>query len=235
MKGEAEGKNMPQQRTYSYRLEYTKQQRVLFNRYAGCARFVYNHALSLIKAALERGERPPSCVDIDKLLPKLKRSEEKAWLKEPHSQVLQQSLINLRHGLIAHYKDETGKVGFPHFKQKGKNDSFRFPQGVKLENEQVFLPKIGWVKMRYSRPIEGTIKQATVKRSADHWFVNIVCLVEKDVQKVPIREERAVGIDLGLLSLATLSNGTVIPNLKFFFSQLLRLKSRSLQLMDQPQ
>jgi putative transposase len=88
----------------------------------------------------------------------------------------------------------------------------------------VFLPKIGWVSMRYSRPIEGVIKQATIKKSGQHWYIRIVCEINKTVEKVKVEEKKAVGIDLGLLSFASLSNGMVISNPKYLAKALKKLK-----------
>ena len=72
-----------EQRTYSYRLKCTKQQREELSKAAGCARYVYNYVLGLIKAAREQGKKIPSRVEIDKMLPELKRAT--SWLKEPPS------------------------------------------------------------------------------------------------------------------------------------------------------
>ena len=194
-----------EQRTYSYRLKCTKQQREELSKAAGCARYVYNYALRLIKAACEQGKKVPSCVEIDKMLPELKRAAR--WLKEPPSQILQQALRDLERALQAFFRDNKGKRGFPGFKKKGRRDSFRCPQNVRVHEGKVFLPKIGWLSMRYSRSLEGIIKQATVKKSGEHWYIHIVCQIDRVVEKVKV--EKAVGIDLGLLSFASLSNGMV--------------------------
>jgi putative transposase len=215
---------MEQKRTYSYRLECSKEQKELMSQYAGCARYIYNYGLGLIKEALEQDKKPPSCIDTANLLPRLKRVAQTAWLKKPHSQVLQQSLIDLNRAIQAFFNGTKGKVGFPHFRKKGVRDSFRFPQNVEVEGDRVFLPKIGWLKMRYSRPIEGAIKQATVKKVGQHWYVHIVCTVEKEVHKVALDEKRAIGIDLGLLVFATVSNGLVIPNPKYLAKELKKLR-----------
>ncbi|RYD41776.1 MAG: transposase, partial [Verrucomicrobiaceae bacterium] len=111
----------------------------------------------------------------------------------------------------------SGKPAFaPKFKKKGKKDAFRYPQGVKVRQSRVYLPKIGWVRYRASRPIEGTILQATIKREGPHWFVCLACEVNlTDVDPIPVSDEKAVGIDVGLKTFATLSDGTEIENPKF--------------------
>jgi putative transposase len=115
--------------------------------------------------------------------------------------------------------------GSPRFKKKGQKDAFRYPQGVKVKGGRAYLPKIGWVKYRNSRPVEGKILQATVKREGMHWFICLACEVElPDTAPATVLEERAVGIDVGLKSFAFLSNGTEIENPRFLSKALGKLK-----------
>lgn len=211
------------QKTFKFRLEPTKAQQVLLSKFAGCARFVFNYGLSIFKEAFENKNKLPSYTDIANKLPKLKKSEDTAWLAEVHSQILQQSLKDLE-SAIKHFfrriKEKKEKPGFPKFKKKGMHDAFRYPQGIKCANGKVFLPKVGQVPYRDSRPIDGVIKQATIKREGKHWFIAIVCEVEHAIQRVPISQERAIGIDLGLLNFAHLSNGEEIENPRWFRSEL---------------
>jgi len=202
------------QKTFSYRLKPSKNQSSLLAQFAGSARYIYNFGLALIKEALDNEQKVPQYVDIANMLPKLKEDPETEWLKKVHSQVLQQSLKNLENAFKHFFRRLRNKErpGFPRFKKKGDNDSFRYPQGTKCENSKVFLPKIGWVKYNNSRPIEGLIKQATIKREGQHWNIHIVCEVEIKVNKVPLIADTAVGIDLGLKSFAYLSDGQVIEN-----------------------
>jgi putative transposase len=157
----------------------------------------------------------------------MKNTEETAWLGEVHSQVLQQALKDLQ----AAYENFFRRVkcgespGFPRFKKKGQKDAFRYPQGVKAESGRVFLPKIGWVKYRDSRPVEGKILQATIKREGEHWFVSLACEIElPNPASVPVTKKRAVGIDVGLKSFAVLSDGTEIKNPRILKSALAKLK-----------
>jgi putative transposase len=154
----------------------------------------------------------------------LKNQEATVWLKTIHSQVLQQALKNLDAAFQNFFQNiKSGKKpGFPRFKCKGIRDSFRYPQGVKLEEENVYLPKIGWVKFRKSREIEGEIKQTTIRREAEHWYVAFSTAIEApDPAPVSIQEERAVGIDVGLKHFAAMAAGpnheaTYVPNPRFF-------------------
>ena len=167
----------------------------------------------------------PTYTDIANKLPYLKRSAETVWLKEIHSQVLQQALKNLesafKHFLRRLQNKE--KPGFPRFKKKGDNGSFRYPQGISCENGKVYLPKIGWVNYRDSRSIEGVIKQATIKREGIYWNIHIVCEIELNVKKVPISENDAIGIDLGIKNFAYFSDGQIVENQKILNTYLKKL------------
>lgn len=214
-------------KTFRYRLEPTTVQATLFAQFAGCARYVFNRGLAERIFAFDDGDKPLSFVDQCNALPTVKKAEGTAWLRVVDSQVLQQALKDLDRAYRHFFRRiKTGQVpGFPRFKKKGENDAFRFPQRVKAEGGKVFLPKIGWVRYRDSRPVEGTIKQATVKREGQHWFVCLACEVEiADFALPAVIEERSIGIDVGLKSFAVLSDGTEIANPRFLAEQLKRLK-----------
>ncbi|MDB5101642.1 MAG: putative transposase in snaA-snaB intergenic region [Cyanobacteria bacterium RYN_339] len=214
-------------KTFRFRLEPNAGQRQLFARFAGCCRFVFNQGLAARKASYETEGKTLSYADQCKALPDMKKAEATAWLRKVHSQVLQQALKDLD-AAYQHFfrRVKGGEVpGFPRFKKKGQKDAFRYPQGVKAEAGRVYLPKIGWVAYRDSRPVEGVILQATIKREGEHWFVSLACEVElQDPAPLPVTEERAVGIDVGLKSFAVLSDGTAIENPRYLKSALAKLK-----------
>ena len=94
-------------------------------------------------------------------------------MKEVHSQPLQQTLKNLDRAIKDAF-DKTNPKRFPVFKKKCVcSDSFRYPQGFKLDGNKVFLPKIGWFGFFKSRPVEGTLRNVTVSRKGKHWLVSI--------------------------------------------------------------
>ncbi len=94
-----------------------------------------------------------------------KQSEEYGWLQEVHSQVLQQGVKDLERAYTNLF---AGRTAPPRYRKKFLADSFRYPQGVKLDGRQVYLPMIGWVEFWDSRPIEGMIKNVTVSRDGTH-------------------------------------------------------------------
>jgi len=105
---------------------------------------------------------------------------------------------------------------FPTFKKKGKNDSFTCPQKFRIEEERncIFIPKVGEVKYRNSRPIEGKVKPITVSKNCGHWYVSV--LTEQEIQEKPKTFVNPIGIDVGLKEFAVLSTGEVIPNPRFY-------------------
>ena len=138
--------------------------------------------------------------------------KELPWLKDCNAQVLQQSLKDLE----ASFKNFFAKLAnFPKFKRKGNKESFRFPQGCKLEqhNNRIYLPKIGWVRYRNSREVVGQIKNVTVSQKCGKWYVSIQTEIDIETPKPKGGE---IGIDMGIIRFATLSNGEYFEPLNAF-------------------
>lgn len=114
-------------------------------------------------------------------------------------------------------KGRKGKAGFPRFKSASRYDSITFPShgnGCKLlDNGKLRLQGGGQIKLKLHRPIEGKIKTINVKREAGKWFASFS--VECEAKPLPESSE-AIGIDLGLLSFATLSDGQEVENPRYF-------------------
>jgi len=182
-------------------------------RFSGCARFVWNKALALQKDLLEKKEKLLNYSKLAGLLCQWKETPETAFLNEVHSQPLQQTLMNLDKAIKEAFS-KTNPKQFPVFKKKGKSDSFRYPQGFKIDENKVFLPKIGWVSFFKSREIEGTPRNLTVSRRGEHWFVSIQ--VEMDIPNPIHPSTSTIGIDVGVKRFATLSDGTYIEPLSSF-------------------
>lgn len=182
-------------------------------RFAGCCRFLWNKALAMEKETYEREGKRSGFSALCTGLQDWKKEEATSFLSEAHSQILQQALKDLDRA----YKNFFAKrAAFPRFKKKGVHDAFRYPQGFKLDegNSRIFFPKIGWVRYRKSRNVEGTPKQATVSLSAGKWYVSIQ--TEREVPE-PVHVSRsAVGIDMGVARFATLSDGNSIEPLNSF-------------------
>ena len=170
--------------------------------FCGCSRFVFNRALVYRNEQYEADKSFKfSYNKIANLLPEWKR--ELTWLKDCHSQVLQQALKDLESSFKNFFAKRSD---FPKFKRKGEKDSFRFPQGCKLEqqNNRIYLPKIGWIRYRNSRDVVVEIKNVTVSRKCGKWYISVQTEFE---QKTPQPKGGEIGIDMGIVRFATLSNG----------------------------
>jgi len=141
---------------YKFELMPNGEQSRAMRQYAGSCRVVYNKALAWQNEQYQADNTFKfGYTKIANLLPLWKG--ELAWLKDAPSQTLQQSLKNLESSFRNFFAK---RADFPKFKKKGASDSFRFPQGFKLEqhNNRIFLPKLGWLRYRNSREMLGTPK-----------------------------------------------------------------------------
>ena len=149
------------------------------------------------------------------MLPLLK--EERATLTQVHSQVLQNVVDRLDKSFEAFFRRcKAGeKPGFPRFRGMHRYHSFCYPQsGFSLVGKELKLSKLGAIRVKMHRSLEGEIKTCTVRRNASgDWDVSFSC--EVNVESLPPKEE-AIGIDVGLQHFATLSNGEEIANPRFF-------------------
>lgn len=203
---------MQRLQAYQFELQPNGEQQRNMRRFAGSCRFVYNKALALQQERRKAGEKRLGYAALCKALTEWKAQPQTLWLSETPSQALQQALKNLERA----YKNFFEKrADFPRFKKKGVSDSFRYPQGVKLDqgNNRVFLPKLGWLRYRNSRGVLGEVKNATVSQSCGKWFVSIQ--TEREVDQ-PLPQGEAVGIDMGIARFATLSNGSHFDPLNSF-------------------
>jgi putative transposase len=141
-------------------------------------------------------------------------------LETIHSQVLQDVLKRLDKTFKAFFgRVKKGvKAGFPRFKGKNFFDSFCFPQsGFRLTGDKLTLSKIGTFKIHLSQTMLNKVKTCTIKREVSGWFV--IFTVEDEKQILP-KTGKQIGIDVGIESFATLSDGTQIDNFKYYeFSQ----------------
>ncbi|WP_244639335.1 transposase [Bosea sp. ANAM02] len=196
---------MLRQQAYRFRIYPSNTQADLFRRTIGCCRLVYN--LCLDQKTLEHHRSAPRRLSYAGQcdgLTELKREVE--WLRVVPHHPLQQAIRDLHRAFTNFFE---GRARYPSFRRKGENESFRYPdpKQIKLEEERIFLPKAGWVKLVQHRPVEGDVKNATVSMIAGDWFVSIQ--VEQEVAEPALNHGPAVGVDLGVEQPITLSDGTV--------------------------
>ena len=178
----------------------------------GCARFVWNEALSFKKELYSDCNVKISRIDLINRIKFLKNEYE--FLKQVPSQMLQQVMYDMEHAYKLYFK-RINKL--PTFKsKKNPRNSFRLPQGCKLESNKISLPKIGWVKAKVHRQIKGTVKSITIsKDSQNHYYASIL-IDDGKVEPEPITNaDNLLGIDLGLTDLLISSEGRRVKNPRF--------------------
>lgn len=210
---------MQRLQAYKFELMPNGEQSRAMCQYAGCCRVVFNKALAWQNAQYQADNTFKfGYTKIANLLPQWK--DELAWLKDAPSQTLQQSLKNLESSFRNFFAK---RADFPKFKKKGMSDSFRFPQGFKIEqhNNRIFLPKLGWIRYRNSREILGVAKNITLSQKGSKWYVSIQ--TEREIEQVCHSSTSMVGVDVGIARFATLSNGRVFEAMNSFKQKQARL------------
>ncbi len=210
---------MKRLQAYKFELMPDGEQSRAMRQYAGCCRVVYNKALAWQNEQYQADNTFKfNYTKIANLLPQWKA--ELAWLKDAPSQTLQQSLKNLESSFRNFFAK---RADFPKFKKKGQSDSFRFPQGYKLEqqNNRICLPKLGWIRYRNSREILGAVKNITVSLKCGKWYASIQ--TEREVEQANHPSISMVGVDVGITRFATLSNGQVFEAINSFKQKQARL------------
>src|SRR3990167_4337274 len=199
-------------KTYRYRVFPTKEQAVLLAKHFGARRFIFNYFLDQRKTLYLEIKKTLNYYDNAKSLTTLKHQEEYVWMKEINSQTLQAALRDLD---VAYNKFFHKQARFPRFKSKRERQAFRVPQCVKYESGQLWLPKFkDVIKVKEDRPLTGKILFATVSRKpTGKYFVSITV----ETEHVPYsKNDKAVGVDLGIKTLAVCSDGKTYPNISTF-------------------
>lgn len=212
---------MKRLQAYQFELRPNGEQKRRMKRFAGACRFVYNKALAWQKEQYQADNHCKfSYTQLANLLPQWKQEPSLSWLKDSPSQTLQQALKNLERSFKNFFAKRAEE---PKFKKRGQQDSFRYPQGfvVEQENSRVFLPKLGWMRYRNSRRLEGKAKNITVRFKANKWYMSIQ--TEREVAPPIHPSTSAVGVDVGVARFATLSTGEVYPSVNSYHSKQARL------------
>ena len=212
---------MKRLQAFKYELMPNGEQVRDMRRFAGARRFVYNKALALQKANYDAGGKFIGYVAMANLLPQWK--VEFPWLRESPSHTLQQSLKDAERA----YKNFFEKrADFPRFKKKGTGEGFRFPDAkqfvIDQANSRIKFPKLGQMRYRNSRVILGAAKNITISKSGDKWFASIQ--TEREIEQPVPTATSAIGIDMGIIRFATMSDGSFIAPLNSFKKHEQRLK-----------
>ena len=223
---------MVMKRTHRIALKPTPEQETLFGQHAGYARFAYNWALGKFKAGLEVGEWLTE------------RTLRPRWNKiksmiAPWGAVLSQNAAKYTIMDLGQAAEGWGeyrrkvktdqrpgrRVGFPCFKRRKHEQGFRSDNGpdtVRVDGKVVILPKIGRVDMVEHLRFAGSIREVTINRTAGTWFA---CFCIEDGQETPpVKDGPAIGVDVGVGTMATCSDGTTVDNPKALANGLKQLR-----------
>jgi putative transposase len=210
------------------RLDPNNVQATYLARAAGTARFAYNWALDEWRKQYEACKTDPTLprpseVALRRLLNSIKR-EQFPWMLEVTKNAPQMAIIQLGRAFENFF---AGRARYPQFRSKGRDDRFTITNDqFRVEGRRIRIPKLGWVRMREALRFAGRIVSASVARVAEHWYASIT--VETcDLPGPPAENQGAVGVDLGITALATLSTGETFSGPKALRTLLARLRQLS--------
>ena len=217
-------------KAYKYRIYPTKTQTTLIEKHFGSTRFLYNYFLDYRQKEYAKGNKKVGYIITQGELTKLKQLEEYKWLNECGSQSLQMALRDLDSAFTKFFKKQGG---YPKFhSKKNTHQSFTAPQNIKVANNKVYLPKFtkDGIKTKFHReiPNDATLKQATISRQNNQYFISILIDDNIPIPK-PIKAKTAVGLDMGITHQLITSDGVKYPNQKHYVKsqkKLLKLQRR---------
>jgi putative transposase len=221
------------QRAYKTELDLNDQQITACKQHAGAARWAYNWGLQRQQERYRATKQSPAAIELHRELNALKKTQV-PWMYDVSKCAPQEALWNLDAAFAQFFrrcalkKQGTwkGKLGYPHFKTKKKGlGSFRLTGRMVVSEKAIVLPRLGRLRLKEREYLptgdDVQILSATVSEEAGHWYVSLQ--VEQE-QQVPENTGPMVGIDLGIKSLAALSDGTVILNPRHLKRRLKKLK-----------
>lgn len=209
-------------KSYKYRLLPTEGHKAIFRNWMGACRFIYNLGLETKITAWASARKNVTCFDLMRQLTDLKATDA-PWLAECPRQSLESSITHLENAYTKFFKGG----GFPNFKKRNRQQSMTFRMGSRVNDGKIRLTKIGWIDFIEHRKLPiGEIRTVVVsKNTADEYYVSILLKTDDEIpEKKQILSETAVGIDVGLKTFATLSDGQTFDNPKYLHAQLKRLR-----------
>lgn len=194
------------QKAYKFRLYPNQEQKQLFTKTFGCSRAIWNMMLA---------DKIKHYEDTKETLHNTPAQYKKEfpWLKEVDSLALSNVQLNLQ---VAYKNFFRSGFGFPKFKKKNHSQSYKTNNqkgSIIIENGHIKLPKVGWVRVKAHRQVEGIIKSATISMApTGKYHISILC--ETEISPLP-KTNSSVGVDIGISDFATLSTGEKIGNERF--------------------
>lgn len=214
---------------YKYRIYPSKEQEQKIKLFFGCCRFVYNNSLLFNKETYSSDHRYVSSFENMRRITKLKTDPQYTWLKDCDSHALQEAIKDLGRAYQAFLKNG---AGLPQYRSKRKHaQSYRTVNNynaVRFESGKIRIPKLGLIKIKKSREIQGRIINATISCTASGKYFVSLCVEEEAVIKP--NGGGVVGIDVGIKNFYTDSNGCVVHNPKVFEKNKKRLAKENKRL-----
>jgi putative transposase len=211
-------------KAHKIRLHPTPEQAVYFAKAAGTARFVWNWALAEWKRHYEAGEKP-TAFKLKKQFNAIRR-EQFPWTWEVTKNASDQPFLDLGKAFTAFFE---GKARHPCFKSKkrSKPSFYLANDQFELGDHRIWIPKLGWVNMAENLRFKGKVTGARITNTADWWFVSLTVEL---LDELPEPRKAAVGIDVGLNRLATLSTAEEYENQAFLKAALRKLRQANKRL-----
>jgi putative transposase len=207
-------------RGYKTELDLNNEQRTSCLKHAGCARFAYNWGLAQCQQAYRTTGKNRSAIDLHKELNALKQTDF-PWMYEVSKCAMQEALRDLEKAYKNFFRKvklkkqgkHKGKCGFPKFKSRNKAiGSFRLTGSIHVYADSIQLPRLGLLRLHEHNyiPTNAKVSSVTVSEKAGRWYVSVQ--VEEEQEKPVSTATSALGVDLGIKTLATLSDGTIFEN-----------------------
>ena len=211
-------------KAHKIRLNPTAEQAVYFAKAAGTSRFVWNWALAEWNRHYEAGAKP-TALKLKKPFNEIRR-EQFPWTWEVSKNASDQPFLDLGKAFTAFFE---GKARRPRFKSKKRSKPSFYLANDQLElgDHRIWIPKLGWVNMAENLRFKGKVAGARITKTADWWFVSIQVELP---DALPEKKPAAVGIDVGLNRLATLSTGEGVENQAFLKTALKKLRQANKRL-----
>lgn len=205
-------------------LDPTVKQMIYFCKACGVARFTWNWALAKWESDYKAGKKT-NAMALKKEFNSLKLKDF-PWTFEVTKYASQQPFIHLQRAFQSFFNK---KSKYPKYKKKGVHDSFYIGgDQIKIVGKKVKIPNLGWVRLRESLRFDGKINGVTISRTADRWYISVS--METNYRPAQCENQASVGVDLGIKSLATFSDGKTLINPQPLKNKLSRLKRLQRQL-----
>ncbi|GHO78545.1 transposase [Ktedonobacter sp. SOSP1-85] len=218
-------------RGYRVELDLNNEQQTLCRKHAGASRWAYNYGLRRKREAYKAGEKTPTAIDLHREINALKASM--PWMYEISKCAFQEGLRDLDNAFKHFFrkcrlKKEgkwKGKCGYPRFKSRKKAiGSARFTGFIHVYPDTIQLPRLGLLRLKEHNyvPMNVKISSATLSEHGGRWYVSM-CVHEEQAEPTPATGE-VIGVDLGIKTLAVVSDGRTFDNPKALRKKITKLK-----------